>query len=69
MKSKILQYLKVAVTHPVTHINILVMGTMIFIGVIHNNAHFYMTQDADTYVRQWCKSSDQNKEICKRYSR
>jgi len=67
MKSKILHYLKVMLMHPATHFNILSVGMLILIGLLHNHAHFHMTNDADSYVRQWCKSSDKNMETCKSY--
>jgi len=40
---------------------------LIMIGLLHNHAHFHMSNDADAYVRQWCKSSDENKATCKSY--
>ena len=67
MKSKILHYLKVAITSPVTHANLMMVGTLIMIGVLHNHAHYAMTMDADSYVRQWCRSSAENKKTCISY--
>ena len=67
MKSKILHYLKVAITSPVTHANLMMVGTLIMIGVLHNHAHYAMTMDADSYVRQWCRASAENKKTCIRY--
>ena len=67
MKSKILHYLKVAITSPVTHANLMMVRTLIMIGVLHNHAHYKMNMDADSYVRQWCRSSAENKKTCIRY--
>jgi hypothetical protein len=35
--------------------------------MLHNYAHFTMDKDADAYVRQWCRSSAENKKICISY--
>ena len=67
MKSKILNYLKEMLTHPATHFNIMSVGVVIFIGMLHNHAHFAMNHDADAYVRQWCRSSAENKKTCISY--
>jgi hypothetical protein len=67
MKSKILNYLQVIVSHPATHYNLITIGVLITIGALHNHAHFAMTKDADAYVRQWCRSSAENKKTCIRY--
>ena len=64
MKSKILHYLKVMLTHPATHFNIISVGMLIVIGLLHNHAHFHMTHDADSYVRQWC---NKNPDTCQSY--
>ena len=37
---------------------------MIIVGMIHNHAHFTMEQDADSYVRAWCKK---NPDTCQSY--
>tara|TARA_B100000902_G_C26506844_1_gene526636 strand:+ start:45 stop:251 length:207 start_codon:yes stop_codon:yes gene_type:complete len=57
------------VMHPVTHFNVISLGVLILIGVLHNHAHYAMSMDADSYVRQWCKSSAENKKTCIRYGR
>jgi hypothetical protein len=67
MKSKVLNYLKVIVCHPATHYNLITIGILITIGALHNHAHFTMTKDADAYVRQWCRSSAENKKTCISY--
>ena len=43
------------------------LGMIALIGALHNHAHFAMNQDADAYVRQWCRSSAENKKICISY--
>ncbi|AOO15425.1 hypothetical protein RW291109_158 [Cyanophage S-RIM12_RW_29_1109] len=45
----------------------MMVGTLITIGVLHNHAHFTMSKDADAYVRQWCRSSAENKKTCISY--
>ena len=43
------------------------LGMIALIGMLHNHAHFSMEQDADAYVRQWCRSSAENKKTCISY--
>ena len=43
------------------------LGVIALIGALHNHAHFTMDKDADAYVRQWCRSSPENKKTCIRY--
>jgi hypothetical protein len=45
----------------------MMLGTIVFIGMVHNDAHLRMTIDADSYVRQWCRSSAENKKTCISY--
>jgi len=45
------------------------LGVLALIGLIHNHAHFTMSKDVDAYVRQWCKSSEENKKTCISYGR
>ena len=52
------------ITHPAVHCNLISIGLLITIGMLHNHAHFTMSKDADAYVRQWCRSSAENKKIC-----
>jgi hypothetical protein len=47
--------------------SLLLFGTIAFVGALHNDAHLRMTKDADGYVRQWCRSSPENKKTCIRY--
>ena len=42
---------------PVTHFNVLLVGFLIMIGMIHNHAHYTMEVDADSYVRAFCKKN------------
>ena len=56
--------MKRILTSPVTHLNLLIVGFMIMVGMIHNHAHFTMEQDADSYVRAWCKK---NPDTCESY--
>jgi len=55
------------VNHPATHFNVISIGVLIMIGMLHNHAHFTMDKDADAYVRQWCRASAENKKICVSY--
>ena len=55
------------ITHPAVHYNVLTIGLLITIGMLHNHTHFTMDKDADAYVRQWCRSSAENKKTCIRY--
>ena len=50
--------------HPVTLLNGLFVGFLILVGLAHNHAHFTMEQDADSYVRAWCKK---NPDTCQSY--
>ena len=59
-----MNYFIKAITHPATHLNLLVVGFMIIVGVMHNHAHYSMEVDADSYVRQWCQK---NTDKCARY--
>jgi hypothetical protein len=62
-------YLIRILTSPVTHFNVMSIGVVIMIGMLHNHAHYTMTMDADSYVRQWCKASAENQKTCIRYGR
>lgn len=54
-----------AATHPITLINLMLVGTLCMIGLLHNRAHYTMEQDADAYVFQWCRK---NPEQCEKYA-
>ena len=47
--------------------SLLMFGMIAFIGALHNRAHYIMDTDADAYVRQWCRSSAENKKTCISY--
>ena len=49
---------------PVTQFNVLLVGTLIIIGVMHNHAHYTMEVDADSYVRNFCRK---NTELCQSF--
>ena len=61
------KYFITFITNPGVMTSLLMFGVIAFIGVIHNDAHLRMTKDADAYVRQWCRSSAENKKTCIRY--
>ncbi len=54
-------------TNPGTLTSLMLLGMIALIGALHNHAHFTMDKDADAYVRQWCRSSVENKKICVGY--
>ena len=47
-----------------TLLNGLFVGFLILVGLAHNHAHYTMEQDADSYVRAWCKK---NPDTCQSY--
>ena len=51
-------------THPLTQINLLLVGFLLIVGMIQNHAHYTMEVDADSYVRAWCKK---NPDTCQSY--
>jgi len=63
------KYFITFITNPGTLTSLLLLGMIALIGALHNHAHFSMEQDADSYVRQWCRSSAENKKTCTRYGR
>ena len=54
-------------TNPGTLTSFLLLGIIAMIGALHNHAHYSMEMDADSYVRQWCRASEENKKTCVRY--
>jgi hypothetical protein len=50
--------------HPVTLFNLVLVGTLGFIEVIHIHAHKSMEVDVDSYVRQWCRK---NQDKCESF--
>jgi hypothetical protein len=55
------------ITNPGTLTSLTLLGVIALIGALHNHAHYTMDRDADAYVRQWCRSSPENKNTCIRY--
>jgi len=50
-------YLIKIFTSPVTHFNVLIIGVLICIGVLHNHAHYAMEYDIHGVVRKYCKAN------------
>jgi len=46
---------------PITHFNLMLVGILIFIGVLHEHTHRTMEHDVHGYVRQFCRA---NPETC-----
>ena len=61
------KYFITFITNPGVMTSLLMFGTIALIGALHNHAHYTMDTDADAYVRQWCRSSAENKKTCIRY--
>ena len=61
------KYFITFITNPGVMTSLLMFGMIAFIGMVHNDAHLRMTMDADSYVRQWCRASAENKKTCIRY--
>ena len=57
-------FMKRILLSPVTHFNVLLVGTLILIGMMHNHAHYTMEVDADSYVRNFCRK---NTELCQSF--
>ena len=47
---------------PVTYFNLMLVGILIFIGVLHEHTHRAMEVDVHGYVRQFCRK---NPDTCK----
>ncbi len=47
---------------PVTHVNLMLVGILIFIGVLHEHTHRAIELDVHGYVRQFCR---ENPDTCK----
>jgi hypothetical protein len=43
--------------HPLTLINVTIVGTLGIIQALHTHAHYNMTLDADSYVTQFLKKN------------
>jgi len=61
------KYFITFITNPGTLTSLLLLGTIALIGMLHNHAHYTMDMDADSYVRQWCMASEENKKTCTSY--
>ena len=61
------KYFITFITNPGVMASLLMFGMIAFIGALHNHAHYTMDTDADAYVRQWCRSSAENKKTCISY--
>ena len=53
-----------AILHPVTTLNLFLLGSLGVIQLIHTHAHHKMDMDVHSHVRQFCKK---NIETCERY--
>ena len=53
--------LKRILLSPVTHFNILIVGFLILVGVMHNHYHHQIEEDVHGYVRKFC---EKNLEKC-----
>ncbi len=51
---------------PVTHINLMLVGILVFIGVLHEHTHRAMEVDVHGYVKQFCRN---NEKLCESYVR
>jgi sterol desaturase/sphingolipid hydroxylase (fatty acid hydroxylase superfamily) len=60
------KYLLVVIKNPASQVSISLFGILILIGMLHNHAHYQMSNDPDAYVFQWCKA---NSERCTYRSR
>jgi len=56
--------MKRILTSPVTYFNVLIVGTLCFIGHIHNLYHHQMEEDVHGYARKFCEN---NPEKCQRF--
>jgi len=61
------KYFITFITNPGTLTSLLFFGMIAFIGIVNNDDHLRMTKDADAYVRQWFRSSAENKKTCISY--
>jgi len=51
-------FMKRILLSPVTHFNLVIVGSLILIQSMHLYAHKTMEMDVDGYVRAFCKDSD-----------
>jgi hypothetical protein len=57
--------MKRILSSPITYFNLLTVGTLTLVGVLHNQYHHDMEKDADAFVFQWCRV---NPEECKSFA-
>jgi hypothetical protein len=50
--------LKKIIFSPVTHFNLLLVGLLLIVGVLHNQYHHSMEHDAHGFVRNFCQEND-----------
>ena len=67
MIGKILKVLLKVLSHPVTQVNLLTIGVLIMIQMIHTHAHHTMDIDVHAYVKAWCSESEENRKKCSYY--
>ena len=53
--------MKRILTSPVTYFNVLIVGTLCFIGHIHNLYHHHIEEDVHGYVRKFCENKNPEK--------
>ena len=58
MKEKLLK----VIYNPATHFNLILVGCLFVIQLLHTHAHYTMEFDTDSYVRAFCKK---NMKTCK----
>jgi len=61
---KRLPAMKKILLSPVTHLNLMLVGILIFIGMLHEHTHHTMKQDVHGVVKQFCR---ENPDTCIRY--
>ena len=49
---------------PITHANLMLVGILIFIGVLHEQTHQRIDADVHGYVKAFCRA---NEELCESY--
>lgn len=58
-----MKYFKKVFSHPSTHFNLVIVGSLIIIQFLHTRAHYTMEYDADAHVR---RTLSKNPELIKR---
>jgi len=57
-------FMKRILLSPVTHLNLLLVGFLILVGIVHNSYHHDVEKDVHGYVRQFCSK---NPDTCRSY--